>query len=62
MYDWEFQNYLKERNYKLTNKEYIYVCNTCPQINRVKYNAFENSFEIWTDSNYFKFCVYYKKD
>ena len=58
MYDWEFRNYLNERNYRLTNKEYIYLCTNCPQINHIKYNAFENNFEIWTDCNYFKFQVY----
>jgi hypothetical protein len=62
MYDWEFQNYLTERNYKLTNNEYLYICNTCPQISRVKYNSFGDTFEIWTDCNYFKFEVYYKED
>jgi len=62
MYDYEIQNYLQERNYKLTNKEYDYMCSTCPQINHIKYNAFENNFEVWTDYSYFKFYVYYKKD
>lgn len=62
MYDWEIQNYLKERNYTLTNDEYIYICNTCPQISCVEYNAFENNFEIWTDCDYFKFYVYYQEN
>lgn len=62
MYDWEFQNYLRDRNYKLTNEEYIFVCNTCPQISHIKYNAFENVFEMWTDCNYFKFYVYYREN
>ena len=61
MYDWEFRNFLEERNYMLTSKEYIYVCNTCPQINQIKYNSFENNFEIWTDCSHFKFQVYYKE-
>ena len=62
MYDWEIRNFLKDRNYILTNKEYIYVCRTCPQINQIKYNSYENNFEVWTDYNYFKFQVYYKED
>lgn len=34
------------------------ILNTSPQINRVKYNPFEDKFEIWTDDNYyFKFDV-----
>lgn len=62
MYDWEIQNYLRERDNILESKEYLYLMNTCPQINHVKYNAFENCFEMWTDCNYFKFTVYCKDD
>ena len=58
MYDWEIQNYLKERNNMLSSEEYINICRTCPQINHIKYNAFENCFEAWTQYNYFKFKVY----
>ena len=62
MFDWEIQNYLQERNYILTNKEYVYICNTCPQINHIKYNSFADNFEIWTNLNHFKFQVYYNED
>ena len=62
MFDYELINYLNERNGNLSSKEYLYICDTCPQIKRVKYNSFEDSFEIWTDINYFKFQVYYKED
>lgn len=62
MYDWELRNYLEERDYRLTNKEYIYICNTCPQLHHIKYNSFNNNIEAWSDSNYFKFYVYYKED
>ena len=60
MYDWEIQNYLIERNDVLESKEYLHLLKTCPQIKHVKYNAFGNYFEIWTDCNYFKFTVYCK--
>ena len=36
MYDWEVINYLKDKNYKLTSDEYIYLCSTCPQITHIK--------------------------
>ena len=58
MYDWELQNYLNERNNVLSNKEYIYVCNTCPQLNHIRYNSFNNYYEAWSNYNYFKFQVY----
>lgn len=49
MYDYELQHYLEERNYNLSNKEYLYVCQTCPQINHVEYDAWSNRFNIWSD-------------
>lgn len=59
MYDWELNHYMQERNYVLSNKEYAYVCRTCPQINHVKYNAWSNKFEIWSyDGGYWLFSVY----
>lgn len=62
MYDWEIQNFLRERDYKLESNEYFNICRTCPQIKHVKYNPFENCFEVWTDCNYFKFSVYCKEN
>ena len=58
MYDWEIQNYLSERNYSLSNKEYVYMCTTSPQLNHIKYNPYENCFEAWSDCNHFRFKVY----
>ena len=59
MYDYELQNYLNQKNNKLTAEEYLYVCNTCPQLRHIKYNAFGDYFEAWSDdNNYFKFQVY----
>lgn len=62
MYDWELSQYLNEKKYILTHKEYLYVCNTCPQINHVKYDAFTDDFEVWTDGGcHFRFKVYCKE-
>ena len=59
MYDYEINQYMAERNYNLSNKEYIYICNTCPQINHVKYDAWSNRFEMWSDQgNHWSFSVY----
>lgn len=62
MYSWELTNYLTEHNCTLNQNEYLHICNTCPQIRRVKYEPYGNYFEIWTDDNgYFKFTVNYEK-
>ena len=59
MYDWELTRYMEERHNNLSNKEYIYVCNTCPQINHVKYDAWSNTFEMWSDAgSYWSFSIY----
>lgn len=58
MYSDELFRYLEERRYILSTNEYLHVCYTCPQINDVKYNAFSDEFEIWTDDRYnFRFKV-----
>lgn len=58
MYDWEIQNYLQERNNIISHKEYLHICNTCPQIAHIKYDTFNDIYEMWSDCNYFKFKVY----
>ena len=60
MYDWELDSYLVSKNNIISNNEYKYICETCPQIDHVKYNAYGNYFEVWTkDGNHFMFQVYY---
>lgn len=60
LYSWELENYLASKNNIVSNKEYKYICKTCPQIDHIKYNAFENCFDMWTtDGNHFRFQVYY---
>jgi hypothetical protein len=63
MYDWELEKYLNDRHNQISDKEYIHICNTCPQINHVKYDAWNDRFEIWTDDRgYFSFSVYRQKE
>jgi len=63
MYSWELKNYLKERSYNLNQKEYDYICKTCPQINHIKYESYEKIFKMWSsDGEYFEFAVHYDKN
>ena len=55
MYSWEIQNKLQKENYILTGEEYIYICKNSPQISQIKYNGFDDSYEIWTKDYYWKF-------
>lgn len=58
MYSHEIENLLKLRNYLLTAKEYINVCNTSNQITYIKYDPYEDVFYISTEDKYnFKFKI-----
>ena len=63
MYSWEIQNKLQKENYILTGEEYIDICKNSPQISRIKYNGFGDSYEMWTTDNYYwKFSLTRKGD
>lgn len=63
MYDWELKKYLEQRNYNINHKDYLYICKTCPQLNHIKYEPFDNIFKAWSsDGEYFEFKVYYDKN
>lgn len=53
MFSWEINNTLQKENYILTGEEYIDVCKNSPQISQIKYNGFDDSYEIWTTDNYY---------
>lgn len=58
MYSWEIQQLLKAKNYLITVKDYIRICDESPQINWVKYDNFNEKFIITTDDKYkFEFKV-----
>ena len=62
MYTWEIENLLRIKNYLLYSDEYLYIIRTSPQIKKIQYNAFDDSFETWTkesdqSTNYFKYKV-----
>ena len=60
LYSWEIEKLLQMRNYLIEVQEYIEISDIKknPQINRVKYDPYNDDFEIWTNDNYdFKFKV-----
>ena len=54
VYSTEIDNYLRSKNWYLTKEEYIYVSNieASPQISRLKYEPFGNSFYMETKDGY----------
>ena len=60
MYSHEIKQLLELKNYLLDRKEANKILNVkdSPQINHVKYNTYDDNFEMWTSDNYyFKFKV-----
>ena len=60
MYPEEIRRFLEERNYLIGGDDLINIINieNSPQINSIKYNTFDNSYEIWDCyGNYYKFLV-----
>lgn len=60
MYSHEIKQLLELKNYLLDRKESnkILDIDSNPQINHVKYNLYEDNFEMWTSDNYyFKFKI-----
>lgn len=62
MYSWEIDQKMKEYDYNIPSFLYIDIISNSPQIRHIKYNPYDNDFEIWTDdSGYWKFKVYTKE-
>lgn len=61
MYSYEINKILESQNYNIDSETYTDICNTSPQISRVKYDPYDNKYEIWTSDNYsWKINVYRK--
>ena len=62
MYSWEISKILENNNYRIDSELYIDICKSSPQLSHIKYNSYDNCFEVWDDANnYWRFQVYLKK-
>lgn len=54
MYSWEIQNWLSDRNYSLTSKEYIWLIkdSQSKQIDHIKFDTYSDRFQLWTKDGY----------
>lgn len=63
MYSCEINQTLESQNYNIDSETYLDICNTSPQISQVKYDTYDNKYEIWTNDNYYwKINVYRKEN
>ena len=57
LYSWEISETLKSHGNVIGVKTYIDICNTSPQITRIKYEPFSDTFEMWSNDDYWKFQI-----
>lgn len=62
MYSYEIDQLLKSHNYNIDSETYIEICKTSPQIFHLKYNPYENNYEIWTYDNYYWNISVFRKE
>lgn len=63
MYSSEIDQIIESQYYNIDSETYIDICNTSSQISRVKYDPYNNEYEIWTNDNfYWKINVYRKEN
>lgn len=61
MYSFEIDNAMKSAHHIIDSVTYAEICETSPQIKRVRYRPDDDLFEIWTkDGYYWEFTVYRK--
>lgn len=53
MYSYEINQTIVSQNYNIDSETYINICNTSPQISRVKYDPYDSKYEIWTKDNFY---------
>lgn len=59
MYSSEIDKIMYENNYNIHADIYNKICDESPQIKHIKYDAFNNNFEIWTnDEYYWRFSIH----
>ena len=52
MYSYEIDQLLKNKSYIINANDYVKICNTSPQIDKIKYESFGNYFYIRTKDGY----------
>ena len=53
MYSSEIDQIIESQYYNIDSETYMDICNTSPQISRVKYEPYDNKYEIWTNDNFY---------
>lgn len=59
MYSSEIEKILKDNNYRLGGKQLLDIIdiNKNPQIKKIKFNPYDNSYDMWDENNHFHFTA-----
>lgn len=63
MYSYEIDQTIRSQDHNIDSETYLYICQSSPQISRMKYDPYDNKYEIWTNDNcHWKINVYRKEN
>lgn len=62
MYSHEIDKVLNENNYDIGANTYLHICRTSPQLNHIKYDAYSNKFQMWSNDGYHWEFVVHRED
>lgn len=62
MYSDEIGVLLATKNYYIDSETYLKFCETSPQINRLKFDSYSSTFEVWTNDGYYWMFRVYRKE
>ena len=62
MFSWEIKNFLKQRNYYIGGDDLAFITDIKqhPQIDHIKFNPYDNSYEMWDKER--KLFSFYSND
>lgn len=53
MFSYEIQELLQKNNFTIKHDMYSSICLSSPQIDRIKYDSYNNNFQMWTSDGYY---------
>lgn len=63
MFSHEISGIMESCHYNIDSKTYINILLSSPQLDGVKFDPYNHSYEMWDEeNNYWKFTVYRKDD
>ena len=62
MYSYEIKQIVESNNNYVDSELYCKITSSSPQINHIKYDPYNNEYEIWTNDDYYWKITVYRKE